>query len=160
MYLVLTALLALNVSSEILNAFKTVDRSLMNANAIVDQKDKDLMTSFKALAEKPETKEKAIFWMGKAEDVITQSNALVAEIEAMKMELKKEAGLGTMGKSEAGEDLYKEDDLEAATRLFGKTTDHGVGKGKGDVLKAKLQAFKDKLLNDSTLSKELKSLPN
>ena len=32
MYLVLTALLALNVSSEILNAFKTVNKSLENTN--------------------------------------------------------------------------------------------------------------------------------
>ena len=32
MYLVLTALLALNVSSEILNAFKVVDKSLMTSN--------------------------------------------------------------------------------------------------------------------------------
>ena len=39
MYLVLTALLALNVSSEILNAFKTVNRSLNNSNGIIDKKD-------------------------------------------------------------------------------------------------------------------------
>jgi hypothetical protein len=33
MYLVLTALLALNVSSEILNAFKVVDKSLTTSNS-------------------------------------------------------------------------------------------------------------------------------
>lgn len=159
MYLVLTALLALNVSSEILNAFKTVDRSLMTANNIVDKKDEDIMNSFKALAAKPEKKEKAEFWMAKAQNVLTESNALIAAIESMKVELKKEALMGQMGKNEAGEELYKEDDLEAATRLFGKVSDHGVGKGQGDVLKAKLQAFKTKLLSDSTLSKELKNLP-
>jgi Skp family chaperone for outer membrane proteins len=38
MYLVLTALLALNVSAEILNAFKTVDNSLKNANTTIDKK--------------------------------------------------------------------------------------------------------------------------
>jgi len=38
MYLVLTALLALNVSAEILNAFKTVDRSLMIASGVAEQK--------------------------------------------------------------------------------------------------------------------------
>jgi hypothetical protein len=32
MYLVLTALLALNVSKEILNAFKTVNNSIINSN--------------------------------------------------------------------------------------------------------------------------------
>ena len=38
MYLVLTALLALNVSTEVLNAFKTVNRSLENSNKVVTQK--------------------------------------------------------------------------------------------------------------------------
>lgn len=61
MYLVLTALLALNVSSEILNAFKTVDRSLQNANAIVDKKDDDIMKSFQKLLEKAETRKKLLF---------------------------------------------------------------------------------------------------
>ena len=37
MYLVLTALLALNVSSEILNAFKTVNKSLENTNTTVNK---------------------------------------------------------------------------------------------------------------------------
>jgi len=35
MYLVLTALLALNVSSEVLNAFKTVDNSITSANGVL-----------------------------------------------------------------------------------------------------------------------------
>jgi hypothetical protein len=38
MYLVLTALLALNVSVEVLNAFKTVNRSIERSNGVVDQK--------------------------------------------------------------------------------------------------------------------------
>ncbi len=36
MYLVLTALLALNVSSEILNAFKTVDKSLQKSSEVAN----------------------------------------------------------------------------------------------------------------------------
>ena len=35
MYLVLTALLALNVSSEILNAFKTVNNRITSANGVL-----------------------------------------------------------------------------------------------------------------------------
>lgn len=35
MYLVLTALLALNVSNEILNAFKVVDNSLLSSNGVI-----------------------------------------------------------------------------------------------------------------------------
>ena len=46
MYLVLTALLALNVSSEILNAFKTVNASLLNANGVIDSKNAAVYSSF------------------------------------------------------------------------------------------------------------------
>ena len=45
MYLVLTALLALNVSSEILNAFKTVNKSLETTNAVVNTSTADIMKS-------------------------------------------------------------------------------------------------------------------
>jgi len=37
MYLVLTAILALNVSAEILNAFKVVDSSLGKSNIAIDK---------------------------------------------------------------------------------------------------------------------------
>jgi len=154
MYLVLTALLALNVSSEILNAFKTVDRSLMNANKIVDQKDKDIMASFQKLLEKGETKDKAAIWKPKADQAQQMSDQLVAEIEALKEELKKEAGL----KMVEGKETYKEDDLEAATRLF---LGHEGKGGKGEDLKNKLIQFKEKLLAiDPKIQTELaNSLP-
>ncbi len=154
MYLVLTALLALNVSSEILNAFKTVDRSLINANKIVDQKDKDIMTSFQKLLEKAETKEKAAIWKPKADQAQQMSDQLVAEIEALKEELKKEAGLKMID----GKESFKEDDLEAATRLF---LGHEGKTGKGEELKSKLIQFKEKLLAiDPKIKDELaNSLP-
>ena len=56
MYLVLTALLALNVSSEILNAFKTVDASLINSNGVIDQKNNTLFKSFQDKIKNPETR--------------------------------------------------------------------------------------------------------
>jgi Skp family chaperone for outer membrane proteins len=43
MYLVLTALLALNVSAEILNAFKTVNNSLTTASNTIDKKMRQLL---------------------------------------------------------------------------------------------------------------------
>jgi hypothetical protein len=46
MYLVLTALLALNVSAEILNAFKVVDGSLKSTNQVVDKSTAAIMFSF------------------------------------------------------------------------------------------------------------------
>jgi hypothetical protein len=46
MYLVLTALLALNVSAEILNAFKTVNRSLVTTNTTINESTNTIMKSF------------------------------------------------------------------------------------------------------------------
>ena len=46
MYLVLTALLALNVSAEILNAFKTVNNSIIQSNAVVTDKNNITYKSF------------------------------------------------------------------------------------------------------------------
>ncbi len=144
MYLVLTALLALNVSSEILNAFKTVDRSLQTANKSVDSKDKEVMSSFEELLKDGKTHDNAAKWKPLADQAKQMSDQLVKEIEDLKLELKQEAGLGKMGKSEKGDDLFKEDDLEAATRLF---IGHEGKGGKGDDLKNKLSAIKEKLLN-------------
>lgn len=151
MYLVLTALLALNVSSEILNAFKTVDNSLQNANRTVDKKDNEVMKSFEELLKDGKTHDNAAKWKPLADQAKQMSDQLVKEIDDLKMELKKEAGLGKSGKNEKGEDLFKEDDLEAATRLF---IGHEGKGGKGEEFKNKLSAIKDKLLG---LSPEIKA---
>jgi hypothetical protein len=46
MYLVLTALLALNVSSEILNAFQVVDKSMQGSTGITMKSTEQIMSSF------------------------------------------------------------------------------------------------------------------
>lgn len=117
MYLVLTAMLALNVSSEILNAFKTVDRSLMTATEIVERKNADVFKSFQRKLDDPKTKEKAALWMPKAQKAKALSDEMYNYLEALKLELKKESGL----KTEDGKEYYKEDDLDAPTRLMVST---------------------------------------
>ena len=62
MYLVLTALLALNVSAEILNAFKTVRSSLDAASLTLDQKNKNIFASFNAALSDPSTHDRAATW--------------------------------------------------------------------------------------------------
>jgi len=66
MYLVLTALLALNVSAEILNAFKTVDHSLTAASATLDQKNTNIFSLFASALTDASTKERASYWAPKA----------------------------------------------------------------------------------------------
>lgn len=51
MYLVLTALLALNVSAEVMNAFFSLDRGLKGSREIVEQSNESLMASISKTAE-------------------------------------------------------------------------------------------------------------
>jgi len=67
MYLVLTALLALNVSAEIINAFKVVDNSLNQSNNVLTQSTASLYSSFEELLKDPKTAEKAAIWKPKAD---------------------------------------------------------------------------------------------
>src|ERR1700734_42347 len=89
MYLVLTALLALNVSSEILNAFKTVNNSITNANGVVDSKNATTFKSFEEKLNKPETHDKAAMWMPKATTAKQLSDEISNYIEQIKTDLKK-----------------------------------------------------------------------
>src|SRR5688572_3511487 len=55
MYLVLTALLALNVSAEIFNAFKVVDKSMVKSNQALDDANEKMPEAIKAGAKKRES---------------------------------------------------------------------------------------------------------
>ncbi len=114
MYLVLTALLALNVSSEILNAFKVVDRSLMNSSNNLSSANNTLYASLFAKLNEPESRVKAQEWQPLGEKAKQLSNDMNSYIDNLKAQLKKEADL----KVEDGQEIFKEDNLEAATRLF------------------------------------------
>ena len=114
MYLVLTAILALNVSAEILNAFKVVDRSLTKSNESIDTSNATLFKSLQDKMKKPETAEKATIWNGKAEQAKKLAEGLYTKLETYKENLKRASGYNP----EKGLTGYKEDDLDAATRLF------------------------------------------
>ncbi|RFM26594.1 type IX secretion system motor protein PorM/GldM [Deminuibacter soli] len=135
MYLVLTALLALNVSNEILNAFKTVDRSLNNASATINDKNAAIFKSFEAKLKDPASRERAEKWLPKAQEAQKLSEDMFAYLEGLKVELKKQSGLEVKN----GVEEYKEDNLEATTHLF-------VEGKYGKELQQKLADYKNKML--------------
>lgn len=160
MYLVLTALLALNVSSEILHAFKTVKSSLENSSDLASGKTTQLFASFKAKMEKPETKEKATIWFEKASEAQKLAADAFKYVEDLKMELMVEAGYEKAKDTSNGRNpIFKEDNLEAATRLF--VEEAPIGKGKGKDLFKKLENFRKGLLAiDTAVNEELsRTLP-
>ncbi len=136
MYLVLTALLALNVSSEILNAFRTVNNSITTANGVIDTKNQTVVKSFDELIKDEKTAANARKWQPYALQARELSTGVDKYINGLKQELKVESGL----KVEEGVEVFKEDNLEASTRMFSENK-------KGDELHGRLQDFKTKLLN-------------
>ena len=148
MYLVLTAMLALNVSAEILNAFRTVNQSLANANEIIELKNQNLFGSFERKAADPKTAEKAKIWQAKALQAKGYADNLYTYIESLKTDLMVGAGQKQTG----GE--YKEDNLDAPTRLL-------VEGNKGKDLYQRLAAYKANLFGiDNSIREEFaKTLP-
>jgi gliding motility-associated protein GldM len=140
MYLVLTALLALNVSTEVLEAFKTVDKSIITSNNSINTKNKVIYDAFVEELKDGQTKAKAEIWAPKANTVKKLSNDLSTYIDNMKLKLKQESGLKVDSK---GVEEFKEDDLDAATRLFAPDD---FDKGEGKVMYDKLQAYKKDVL--------------
>ena len=139
MYLVLTALLALNVSSEILNAFKVVDASLKTSNNNLAAANTTLYASLKDKLTRPESQVNARIWQPKAEEAKKLSDDLYAYINSLKTELMKASDL----KMVDGKESFKEDNLDAATRLFDT-------QGKGKELEDKLAAYKIAMLKLDT----------
>src|SRR5580765_472345 len=114
MYLVLTALLALNVSNEILNAFKTVNNSLEKTNVVVEASTSGILTSLRAKLNDPGTAEKAKIWAPKAELATTYAKAVDGYIQGLKDQILHKAGADYA----KGDSSYKEDNLDIATRMM------------------------------------------
>jgi gliding motility-associated protein GldM len=146
MYLVLTALLALNVSSEILNAFKTVNSSLEKTNEVVTASTNEIMTSLKDKLAEPGTGEKAKIWHPKAEQVQALTASLNNYINELKVKISAAAKFDAASGKEKGID-----NLDAATRIM-------VDKGEGKNLFNKLQDYKKQILAlDPLIDKEFAS---
>lgn len=140
MYLVLTAILALNVSAEVIEAFKTVDMSLQGSTNNITAAN---ATIYQSLADKladEKTREKASIWAPNADKAKKYSTEVIDYIEGLKAELKKAAGLTMKEKDGKQVEDFKEDNLDASTRLFETNK-------KGEELKNKLEQFKKNMLD-------------
>ncbi|MGB0194102.1 MAG: gliding motility protein GldM [Schleiferiaceae bacterium] len=131
MYLVLTALLALNVSREVMDAFYEV---MLDQNAsieTVEGQNASLYASFKSAA--ADNPVKAGPWRDKAEIVHAKSDSLFNLIESMKDELILRAG----GEDEENPGKPKKmDDRETAPNYF-------LIEKNGIALKSEMEAFRE-----------------
>ena len=146
MYLVLTAMLALNVSAEIMNAFKVIDDSLREstatANLAIDAQED-------ALKEVLKKEEKANFrGLGTGVDKIrAASQAFIESVEALKVQLIDEAG-DRDGALSDGDYMYAgtpkqtykgKKNKDVTTRLL-------VDEGRGDSLRAAVERTRQEFI--------------
>ena len=132
MYLVLTAMLALNVSAEILNAFMSLDRGLQESSEIVQLSNEQLTMAIQMQAEAYSQFEP--FWE-KTREVNTLVSDLESYLEGVRDTLVTVAG----GSDEHGMPVKKKN-KEIATRIM-------VKEGKGDELKNRIQQAREALLS-------------
>jgi gliding motility-associated protein GldM len=135
MYLVLTAMLALNVSSEILHAFQTINQSISASNKSIAEKNDKLYQDFNENENMEGQKERVKPFNDKAKQVKTASEDLVKYLEGWKERVIEESG----GRETDGE-IKRKDNIDAATLLL-------VERKGGDSLKARLKSFNDLMLN-------------
>jgi len=142
MYLVLTALLALNVSKEILNAFVAIEEGLNTTNTNFDGKNGILYSKFdKALAD---NKAKTKPWFDKAMLAKKYSKELCDYIDELKSELYMEVQkLDSKEQADTFQLKYldSKDNYDIPTHiLIGEDPENATGKAKD--LKEKIEKFK------------------
>ena len=135
MYLVLTALLALNVSVEVLNAFKTVNHSIEGSNDVVTAKNNQTYKAFGDALADSKTTEKAKPWAPKAYEAQKLSGNLCKYIEDLKNQLIEQSS----PQVKDGKKEFSDGNLDATTRIMDT-------KGEGPKLYQSLVDYKAKLL--------------
>ncbi|MBQ6965731.1 MAG: gliding motility protein GldM [Bacteroidaceae bacterium] len=149
MYVVLMAMLALNVSSDVLEGFSLVDEGLnrtkVNSTTQNEAIYKELDAAMKLNPEKTRQ------WYEKAQQVRKMSDSLYTLAENLKWEIVREAD----GSDADLNNIEGRDNLEAATHVM-----LAPGIGKGGTLKKAIEAYRDgitAMINDENQKKIVRS---
>ena len=132
MYLVLTAMLALNVSSEILNGFGLVDNSLRNTIASSETRNSSLYDDFEFMNKKNPAKVKE--WLDQANDVKKNSDQLYNYLKDFKYEILKIAD---------GKDADKDAIKIIAREDIDAPGEYALTKGNGKELRKRIEAYRE-----------------
>ncbi|HLU17413.1 MAG TPA: gliding motility protein GldM [Edaphocola sp.] len=139
MYLVLTAMLALNITKEVLDAFSTINTSIEQSNVGIKEKNERTYAVFDKIADRnPDLKAKRDLLYPRALQIKEEAEKMVQYLENWKEEIVKNAG-GWI--EENGTRKIKVmDDINIPTRMF-------VEEKNGDKVKAELENFVTKVLS-------------
>lgn len=108
MYIVLTAMLALNVSSDVLDGFTQVEEGLTRTNANAAHRNDAIYAQLEAFTQ--QNPEKGQPWLDKASQVRRQSTQLFNLIDSLKLAIVRQAD----GPNGQVNDIQRRDDLESA----------------------------------------------
>lgn len=145
MYLVLTAMLALNVSTDILNGFRLVDDSLHYTLDVTSERNKELMEEFRLAAEQNEKKNGE--WYEKAKTLQAKSDSLYNYLEEFKYNIAvladgkafAEEMAKNPGQSTKVSNISARDQLDV-------TAQYAINEGHGAVLKRMFENYRDYLI--------------
>lgn len=112
MYLVFIAMLALNVSAEVLDGFGLVDRSLRTSSGTISDRNNLIMEEL-ALYSK-QNPDKAGEWYKKGEEVRAMTDSLTNYIQELKYRMVRQAD----GRKADVDNIKRKDDLEAASTVM------------------------------------------
>jgi len=149
MYLVLTALLALNISKEVLHAFVVVNIGLMQQNENLISNNAGIYNTLKEEMDKNPKDEKRKNLHATASTVVKLTTDMDAFIETMKTEMvMKTDGVDETKAKERIKNPFlieRKDDYDRTTTYFGTNSPPGTS-GKAAELKGKLTKFRTDLL--------------
>lgn len=144
MYIVLTALLALNVSAELLNAFSLINKSLEKTSDSIDKRVKTIYDGFAAKRAKEPGNAKVTQYEAKALQVKQISESLQTYIDGVVSQLIEQGGGPA---EEYNGDMKQRGDVDLSTRFLVEGTQKGnVKGGEGYKLQANIEDALTKLL--------------
>ena len=135
MYIVLLAMLAMNISSDVLNGFTLVEESLSRSTSNATIQNEAVYKEF--AASDSINHEKVGEWYNKALSVKSMSDSLYNFAGDLKWMIAREAD----GKKADLENLQNKEDLEAATQVMLSPT-----KGRGQDLYNAINSYRDRIL--------------
>lgn len=150
MYLVLTAMLALNVSSEILHAFEVINESITSSNNSIEDKNNDIYQAFQQKEDDPVQRDRIKKYNDRAKVAKTKSAEMIEYLEGWKGKVVEESG----GYEDDGE-IKRKDNIDASTLLL-------VERKGGNEVKAALEQYRQDLLqlvNEDARAQMAKDMP-
>lgn len=138
MYLVLTAMLALNITKEVLTAFQTINTSIEGSITSIDGKNGKFYDQFDKLYQDPATKDKAAPYRDKALAIKTKATELMSYLNSYKDTVINRSG-GWEETSGGKQEMKGLDNIDVPTKLF-------VEEKKGEELRKRMNDFKDFLV--------------